>query len=636
MKKLVFACALALLLAGFSVPSDLGRFVPPDSQVVMEVGNFNTLWSVAKDFGLGAKLLEGTKTLDFKGLGSAEITLNSQDLDDLANSSLSVGARFYDPATGRFSLGGILAVRLSTTALFEKVTAVVKALVKSAPPPATNGGFTCYSLPLVVLNTAVVVAFGENCLLFGSADDVRLAVSETREYPWPASPTEGGPVPAGDPLFRFMVRGGRFGNWPDKLAEAVSSLLKDFVPENGKEARPAGKKVDPAPVDKGKQSDALPFLASFTPEKVKAFVAGLGLGQVRDVCYGIWQEGDVLKLHSFMTMEDGKSLVNDYYKGAKALKVAGYEYISDDVASAVDFVADLPGFYRLLRQTAVSAFGNQAEMLFLPLEILAGSTLGMSLTDEILPMVGGELGFVNVDAAFDPSNPMDVLKSFVFFCVPKDIALLEKAMAACEKNLELKVDRTPVAKGGPVMYRLGAKNAAPDGAGVYVFPVGKALLVSVNPEALKRMGERHAAGRTLAQVSEIKNAVARAKGDVALLSYANVTPQIVAKFSGAFSTQSPEIAAVFKKDAYMKGGVMVMTASNFGLGVVLAGEIPVSYARTTAAMAVGGYYQYMTLQLNAAEPAKKDPPPPVEGGVTPTSEQADPTAVKPVGLQPVK
>jgi len=181
-------------------------------------------------------------------------------------------------------------------------------------------------------------------------------------------------------------------------------------------------------------------------------------------------------------------LVQDYLGGMRDRQPAAWRLLPADTLMAMDSVMDAPRLLRLLRAHARNTLGTSGETVFLGMELAAQARLGLSFSDQLLPLVGVEWGLAVV-----PGAPGDS-PQLVGFCVPEDPALLAVVLERVAPRLPLGV--TPPAPGGEPFYILNMNPQAEKPSLTYLLQTGPTVFVSDNPEALRQILAASRSGAT--------------------------------------------------------------------------------------------------------------------------------------------
>ena len=412
MKRSAVILATCLALALGASAADLRQWAPADSQVVLEIADLGAIRAGLREMGLEAALTERMRHWTGRhGAAAEEDPWASLPPPDGVSLLLAVGGLRVDAPAG--PMHGRLVLGFPNAAAYEAFRGRVMPSEALAVPVTVVGPFKIYTKPAAGEERARSMACGENTVVMAWGEDLSRAVAAyVAGTPPPAAPAEADPLLAG--------RGG-----PPPQARLHLDLASLGVMSDAAVARMIHKLQAPPPPDQtgGETSALRAMLAKIPEEKMNEFVTGLDLDMVRTVDAAFYRDGGRCLASVALGLAGGDGVMPAYMDSLRARRMKVLPLLPADTLVVSDGLGDPAGFFRRLQAHAAKTLGPQGEAAFMVLELAAQVKFGLSLYQQILPLLGGEWGMALIPlpgaAGEPPAQPAAVL-----FCVPEDPALL--------------------------------------------------------------------------------------------------------------------------------------------------------------------------------------------------------------------
>ncbi|MBP7865257.1 MAG: hypothetical protein KA419_04845 [Acidobacteria bacterium] len=596
---LMLACA-AGVWAG--TPSDLRYFIPEDSQVVLEFRDLSMIHDVFKVTGLQEQILQAAGPALSGMLKDPSFTLGAEDMDDLARSSIVLAMRIYDPVTRAVSPGGVVAFRLGSAKVRNKVLEMLRPMAEKG---RKVGSFTVMTETTDVTGRPrelKTIAFDDELIALGYQCDVgefaAALVAGARQFRWPSAAVKSIPMESGDLRFRVLVRCGEFGDWPTAILDQV---LRQFE----KPAKAAEEADKPAGTAEGENREAgaaekaaqAALMAIFPPEKIRTFVTGLGLDKLRDVSVSLEEKGETCRVAFSLGLAEGSGMLNRFAKTFEGAKLTALDLFPADTRFGMDAVMDLGAVYTMLKEDAVKAFGDALATGIGIGEAGLTAQTGLSLGGEIFPALGREMGFLQVGSLKTDHPVLRLLPFNTVFMVPRSTEAVDKILQTLFQRFGIEVTSEAV-KGGK-WYRLIGKGDKV--VTVHVLLLNGVVFVSMLPDAVAAIRDDFAAGRNVLAKDSFRSYAEKARKDGAVaLSFSAATDE------KEMLLAAPEFAPFIRKviDAGLFKPGEAFSASYSGPdGFVSVSEMPSSTLRGVMALTV-----FVADELMRKEAAKHQEP----------------------------
>jgi len=446
-------CLLALSALAAAETPPLGSWVPEGAQVVLEIQRMEDLALLLRDAGMELPAPPAA------GAGDAA------DRPDWRGVRMMVAARFDWPMEA--AAGGV-ALAFPDETRYERFCRLLPPPDAQGEKPVQAGPFLVYALPAggalpplpgpaagFAAGKRVTVARGEHTVLLAfqvEAKDLVAQYVAGNRAAGATPPAQGAAEAAATVLtFRLDTR------FLDKLIPLGVAKAIDYL------YRPA------EPTKEGAPAFGRQFFRDIPPEKVEAFLLGLGIQDWQSLEGALSRDGERYRVQAGATIKPEPHFLQRYLQGVVAKPLQAPRLLPAGLAEYGSYRLDLPLLYRLLADHARDTLGPKGEALFSGVELAVNLKLGMSLRTQLLPLLGAEYGFA--------SWPGAELSDRVGFFIPEDPALLGVCLQALGKAGLVRSEETRLE--GSTLYTLatGADTAgsnrmsllARDG-GVYVAP----------------------------------------------------------------------------------------------------------------------------------------------------------------------
>lgn len=579
---LMLACA-AGVWAG--TPADLRYFIPEDSQVVLEFRDLTMIHDVLKVTGLQDQILGAAGPALSGMLKDPSFTLGAGDMDDLARSSIVLAMRFYDPQTRAVSPKGVVAFRLGSARVRDKVLGMLRPMAEQG---RKVGSFTVMTETTEVSGRPrelKTITFDDELIALGYQCDVgeyaAALVAGARHFQWPSAAVKSVPMESGDLRFRLLVRCGEFGDWPKAILDEV---LRQFE----KPTKAAAETDKPAETAEAENREAgaaekaaqAALLAIFPPEKIRTFVTGLGLETVRDVVMSLEEKGEACRVVFSLGLAEGDGMINRFAKTFVGAKLTAVDLFPADTRFGMDTVMDLGAFYKMFKEDAVKAFGDALSVMIGIGEAGLTAQTGLSLDGEIFPALGREMGFLQVGSLKTNHPVLRLLPFNTVFMVPRSTDAVVKILQTLSQRFGIEVASEEV-KGGK-WYRLIGKGD--NTVTVHVLLLNGVAFVSMLPDAVAAIRDDFGAGRNALAKDSFRSYVEKARKEGAVaLSFSAATDE------KEMLLAAPEFAPFIRKvvDAGLfKSGEAFSSSYSGPDGFVSVSEMPSSLLRGVMALTV--------------------------------------------------
>ncbi len=474
------ALALLILLAATAATAagtgpDLSAWAPPDCQLVLEIQRLDEAMAPLAVSGPApdpAVLIQ--RLWPELRLPWAPAEWPATGPDDWRSMSALVAVHRPAGAPAE-SARGLLVMGCGTTDLYQRFARLLQPPAGTAVSIRTVGGYSVFSAP----ESAGFLVLGAQTVAFGRGFDVAGLITSPRSQA--VATDSAGPALPGFPADSFLRLRLNLASMgllsDDTMRAAAERIVRELQP-------PAE-----APDTGGASISAFRNLFSrITPEQMTAFLTGVGLDSLRDFTLTLSGDADRMGLAMDLAIDREPGLIQDYLAGMRDRQPVVWRLLPADTLMAMDSVVDAPRLLRLLRAHARNTLGTSGETVFLGLELAAQARLGLSFSDQLLPLVGAEWGL-----AVLPSAPGDSPR-LVGFCVPEDPAMLAVVLERVAPRLPLGV--TPPAPGGEPFYILNLNPQAEQPSLAYLLQTGPAIFVSDRLEALRQILAASRSGAT--------------------------------------------------------------------------------------------------------------------------------------------
>jgi len=530
---------LILTAAAWAVPPDILNIIPADSQFVVEIRDGKFLYSVIQETGLDAKLAPAIQQALSEIADGKPVTFTTDDLQKLFNSSLVVAASLTDQGELEPGFTFFTAIQFKDGSCFQQISSIVKPTDMSKCSVSSMGPFTIYRMkespepekekekekgkkPFQVDD--ITLAVGNQMMVLALDGDLTKKLAKYlagQTAPgWHEMSLKGEPPLTGTTIARARIV-------TEKLKYVVKSLVirmmeKEKEKEQEKETQKEQKEISAE--EKGTQSETQvkkpsekpseetgetsaepgpekpkkkPGALDFPPEAILKFVEGLGLGQIEEGSIVLREDGDKMSATtSFKIDRSIKKFLGQYLDGMEGRSLSVYKYLPEDTVmfNNVAFV-DLKLFYTQMSALFKSAFGPQGEMILLSLEAMVPMQTGLSLRDDIFPLLGHEYGVVVAPVKKSAESTSSLLPPAAFFLVPDKIEVVEKCFNTLEKLAGLKITKEMYRDKKVYSTVIGekAEEAFPLGAIV----MDKVVFISPNLALLHKIADGILDGKTI-------------------------------------------------------------------------------------------------------------------------------------------
>lgn len=474
------ALALLILLAATAATAagtgpDLSAWVPPDCQMVLEIQRLDEAMAPLAVSGPApdpAVLIQ--RLWPELRLPWAPAEWPATGPDDWRSMSALVAVHRPAGASAE-SACGLLVVGFGTADLHQRFVRQLQPPAGTAVSIRTVGLYSVYSAP----ESAGFLVFGAQTVAFGRGFDAAGLITKPRSQAVVTDSTSPAlPGFSADSFLRLRLNLASMGLLSDDTMRAAAERIV-------RELRPPAETPDAG----GASISAFRNLFSRTThEQMTAFLTGLGLDSLRDLTLTLSGDADRMGLAMDLAIDREPGLVHDYLAGMRDRPPVAWRLLPADTLMAMDSIANAPHLLRLLRAHARNTLGTSGETVFLGLELAAQTRLGLSFSDQLLPLVGAEWGLAVLPGA--PGDP----PRMVGFCVPEDPALLAVVLERVAPRLPLGV--TPPAPGGEPFYILNLNPQTETPSLAYLLQTGPAVFVSDRPEALRQILAASRSGAT--------------------------------------------------------------------------------------------------------------------------------------------
>ncbi len=617
-RKGIFLLLLFLLTVSClaALPADLRYFIPQDAQIVLQVRDLTMFNDVMKALGYQELFVTHGGPALAKALKDPAFTLTAADVDDLAKSNIQAAVRFYDPATRAIAPRGVLVLHIGSP----KLENAVQALLKPELEKATKlGPFSLIADKTPASETRPAenkyIAVGEGLLIFAYQYELPEMIAALRAsagcFEWPGPACKNVHVENQDVKIRLLVRGGQFGEW---VGAVTDMILKNL--DNKKEA-PAPESDDAAARPEGGEEAAAQaaqaaLKAMFPPEKIRQFIAGIGLDSIRDIQMVLCEKDGVCKSIVSLGLADGQGMINRYTRTLEGTTLKAADLFPADTSMGADMIVDIGGLYTMVKDEIVKSFGAGIATMIGIFESGLTAQTGLSLQGDIFATCGSELGFLQAGKDKLDIPMLQLLPFNTAFCVPKDPTAIDRIGAALTKQFGAQVLVDPVAEGKRYTFVFkGDKDVV-----VHGLLARDVFFVSPSADAIAVIRNGLISKKFLVENPEVKARWESARKEAAKgFSYSRYGADLSVHFP------IPGIAA--KVDALKAKGFFA-PGQGFGVsyagpaGFVSIGEMPASTLEGIMAMVFTGMHEY----LMAKQPVEKAP--------VPMEKSAAPQAAAPV------
>ncbi|HPB28115.1 MAG TPA: hypothetical protein PK017_07700 [Acidobacteriota bacterium] len=474
------ALVLLILLAATATTAagtgpDLSAWAPPDCQLVLEIQQLDEAMAPLAVSGPApdpAVLIQ--RLWPELRLPWAPAEWPATGPDDWRSMSALIAVHRPTGAPAE-SARGLLVLGFGTADLCQRFARQLQPPAGTAVSIRTVGTYSVYSAP----EPAGFLVLGAQTVAFGRGYDVAKLITIPRGQAVPANSANSAlPGFPADSFLRLRLNLASMGLLSDDTMRAAAERI----------VRELRQPAD-APDAGGASISAFRNLFNrTTPEQMTAFLTGLGLDSLRDLTLTLSGDADRMGLAMDLAIDREPGLVQDYLAGMRDRQPVAWRLLPADTLMAMDSVMDAPHLLRLLRAHARNTLGTSGETVFLGLELAAQARLGLSFSDQLLPLVGAEWGLAVLPGAPDDSPRL------VGFCVPEDPAMLTVVLERVAPRLPMGV--TPPASGGEPFYILNLNPQAEKPSLTYLLQTGPAVFVSDRPEALRQILTASRSGAT--------------------------------------------------------------------------------------------------------------------------------------------
>ncbi|MBN2432306.1 MAG: hypothetical protein JXQ27_12590, partial [Acidobacteria bacterium] len=275
-------------------------------------------------------------------------------------------------------------------------------------------------------------AMGQQMMILAVGDDFaqRLAsyLAGRLEFSWEAMPFPGeAPADAGTILRCRVVT--------DELKYAIKAPFMRALDQMKQQKEAAAG-------ESGEEKPAASPL-DVPPDAILKFVEGIGLGQIKTGTLVMRRDDENLHVTAGLAVDRSRKMIGHYLQGMAGRTVSAYRMLPADSVAFNDIgFWDFGLFYQLLADLVKESFGPQGESITLTVEAMVPMQTGLSLRNDLLPVLGNEHGLVMFPAAGDTTPPTGQLPPAAFFFRPLKVEMVDKAINALEQKAGAGVQRS--------------------------------------------------------------------------------------------------------------------------------------------------------------------------------------------------
>ncbi len=598
---LIVVCFLALG-ALYAQPPDIHRLIAPDSQMVVEINDFTLMKAVIAKAGLQEKLQQDLGKLMGDASGGKTTALSPAELDSIFRSQVIGALNVKFDTGGKPDIGMIAAIRLEDPAIFQRLRQRLEGKDLSRFKVTALGGYTIYTAAATGKKSTAVkkagatdsgstpeaknetsaeklveklegqsfsFALGDQVIVVAVGMDVAHEVAAVLAgrpaFTWKPISAEV-PVPAtARSVFHARLATAEIAG------VAKSALEKWAAAEKARQAEAAAKKKDDEQGGK-KQGGEMNIPA----DSVVNFLEGLGLGSIEEVSVNLRQADDrMYSLFEARMNPEAAGMIPTYIRGINGHQVGVYKMLPADTAAFNDVaLMDFPLFFQELLANVKTAFGPQGEGMVMQLEMMAQMKSGLSVREDILPLLGQEQGMALMNMAVKGGDgDVPPLPPAVFYFVPRQPELLDKVMTALEKTAGLVIKREPYREQTLYSVSLGKKDEK--GPSIDAMLINGVVFVGMSSQLIHHVADELAAGNTIGDAPWMKPYLNRMRPDCVQFSISRMAE--VRKILAGMPADSP-VHAFLKMMGGASGGsgdyILAQNVYIGSAGLTGVGEAP--------------------------------------------------------------
>jgi|GEM_PF-6758485 len=428
---------LALTLPAVAAELTPLHLVPPDSQIILEVHDGAFFHSIVQEAGMEPQLVAAVRDMlaennpeKAKGFGTEQLRL-------LMDARLVVSFSLFDRGEQMPGVRMFAALEFNDPQAFLTMAEMFTPRIAEGYIASSMGPFTIYeSRQPVTARTDeegqpartgehVWMAMGQQMMILTVGDDFakRLAsyLAGRQQFAWQAMTFPGEEAGAAGTLMRCRVV-------TDELKYAIKAPFMRALEEMKKPDEEEGGEAA-----NEEQSPASPLDVS--PDAILKFVEGIGLGQIEEGTLVMRRDGENLHVTAGMAVDRSRKMIGRYLQGLVGRSLSAYRMLPADSVAFNDMgFWDFGLFYQLLADLVKESFGPQGESMMLTVEAMVPLQTGLSLRNDLLPVLGNEHGLVMLPPDRGGDAATGQLPPAAFFFRPLKVEMVDKAVNAMEKK----------------------------------------------------------------------------------------------------------------------------------------------------------------------------------------------------------